>query len=554
MNELNESYCHHQSITVYHKYKLVNILIRILNESNSKMNVLHAAVMILDKYMACCKNIDTDKYVLLGHACFSLSNQLFFSNIDIDYYILKSLNVHARLIQTEKMLLSYVNKIALKLQFELIYETPHTALQKFVDKNKYELQDREILIMKYVVTCLLYNVNSLSYDSDTTLDGIIYFTKIWMLECESKNIKYVEDYLVEDDLSNDISNCVKHICDFICKLNMLTFVMRVNKNPKYDDILKIIPFLPIIEHKTKTLVNVKRQKKRKINLSDYADSCSVSKGTYGEIFMIKYVPCEEMVAIKRQDFGITAIMEVAILKFLDHANIIQLRDIYVLKDDEINMIMPFYRNNLLNVIGKRNMQEKYVIKYTNQLLKALEYCHEMGVIHQDIKPDNIMVTNDFKKVILIDFGISNIYSYDKVRYNSAVCTLPYRPPEILLECKTYNNKVDMWSLGCVVAEMLSGQQMFYGSKRDNEEQLKVIFRKLGLPNEETWTGVTKNKNWIFDDPNAFSKKRYLGVYIDNIQLKKTVDGLLTLNPVNRFCATHAQYVLNEKQVIHYASP
>lgn len=277
-------------------------------------------------------------------------------------------------------------------------------------------------------------------------------------------------------------------------------------------------------------------------------------GTYGEIFMIKHVPCEEIVAIKCQDFGLTAITEIAILKFLSHPNIIKLKDTYVIKNDEVNMIMPYYRNNLFNVINKRNMLEKYVIKYAKQLLKAIKYCHEMGIIHQDIKPENILVTDDFKKVILIDFGISNIYSYSSVKFQSPICTLPYRPPEILLECETYDNKVDMWSLGCVFAEMLSGQKIFYATHPVSNEQLTAIFKKLGLPNEETWPGITTTKNWTFRNPNIFPKRRFLNLYIDNVQLKKTVDGLLTLNPDNRFGATHALCVLNENQLAHCATP
>lgn len=254
MDELSETYYHNPSITEYHKYKLVNILIRILKESNSKINVLHAAIMLLDKYVACRKKIEPVKYVLLGHACLSLSNQLFFSNGNINYYILKSLDIHTGIIPTEKVLAYHVNKIALKLQFELIYENPYTMLQKFILKNKHEPHERKIMIMKYVVTCLLYDINALSYDPEIIIESVISFTKIWISECDSRNVQYIDDYLLKYNLNDNVSDCVKHVCIFICKLNMLTSVMRINKNPKYDEILKMIPFLPVINNKTQKIV------------------------------------------------------------------------------------------------------------------------------------------------------------------------------------------------------------------------------------------------------------------------------------------------------------
>jgi len=169
----------------------------------------------------------------------------------------------------------------------------------------------------------------------------------------------------------------------------------------------------------------------------------------------------------------------------------------------------------------------------------------MGIIHQDIKPENILVSDDFDKVILIDFGISNVYSHGMVRFYSPICTLPYRPPEILLECVSYNSKVDMWSLGCVIAEMLCGHQMFCATQNNGDDQIRLIFRKLSLPNEETWPGVTNARKWNSKDfvAGSFPKKRFLNLYIDDIRLKTMVDGLLTLNPENRFSATQA---LNEQ--------
>ena len=113
--------------------------------------------------------------------------------------------------------------------------------------------------------------------------------------------------------------------------------------------------------------------------------------------------------------------------------------------------------------------------FTEQILRGIEYYHSLGILHCDLKPENIMLNDDQSKVKIIDFGsgcFSNkrVFTYIQSRF--------YRAPEVIMEVG-YDNKIDIWSLGCVLAEMMMGRPLFAG--RDEIEQIVAIIEVLGLP-------------------------------------------------------------------------
>lgn len=123
----------------------------------------------------------------------------------------------------------------------------------------------------------------------------------------------------------------------------------------------------------------------------------------------------------------------------------------------------------------------------HQMLDALAFCHKHRVIHRDLKPQNMLVDRD-GHIKLADFGLARVFNFPMRKYTHEVITLWYRAPEILLGTKMYNTGVDLWSLGCIFAEMIMRRTLFPG---DSEiDQLYRIFRLMGTPTEETWPGVT----------------------------------------------------------------
>ncbi|CAI9572711.1 unnamed protein product, partial [Staurois parvus] len=114
------------------------------------------------------------------------------------------------------------------------------------------------------------------------------------------------------------------------------------------------------------------------------------------------------------------------------------------------------------------------------------------VLHRDLKPQNLLI-NEKGELKLADFGLARAKSIPTKTYSNEVVTLWYRPPDILLGSTEYSTQIDMWGVGCIFYEMVTGRPLFPGSTV--EEQLHFIFRILGTPTEETWPGILSNEEF-----------------------------------------------------------
>lgn len=102
-----------------------------------------------------------------------------------------------------------------------------------------------------------------------------------------------------------------------------------------------------------------------------------------------------------------------------------------------------------------------------KILNALNFCHKNNVIHRDLKPHNIFLSNDMKRIKIGDFGVSRFTTVPMKAYTQDIITLWYRPPEILLQSRKYTGEVDMWSIGCIIAELVLLKPLYMGR---NEEE------------------------------------------------------------------------------------
>ena len=234
-----------------------------------------------------------------------------------------------------------------------------------------------------------------------------------------------------------------------------------------------------------------------------------------------------------QDRYLKGWKEITFLRRLDHPNIIKLKDVISLPsinrrnaiwylileyaDSNLDTYIRRERNNNFN--GSPKLQRLGLVKgvkkipvipnlliksYLYQLLAGIDHIHKHQIIHADIKPQNLLI-NISGDIKIGDFS----HSIDVSPYSShgpnilpkEVVTLWYRAPEIILDSGNYNSSIDIWSIGCIFAEMVLGEPLFKFSssdrlmdsqKIDNSNDLMVkIFSYLGIPDEKTWIGVTQ---------------------------------------------------------------
>jgi serine/threonine protein kinase len=160
----------------------------------------------------------------------------------------------------------------------------------------------------------------------------------------------------------------------------------------------------------------------------------------------------KLVSIEFVSYGLR---EVSILQSFNHENVIQLITHFITTDDVV-LVLPLYSMNLASLLRKRALDVHEQRSFLRQLLSAVAYSHENGVLHLDIKPSNIMIRGE--NLVLADFGLA--LRIGEKPYQSEFVTLPYRAPELLLCKKVYERHVDMYSVGCVFYELVMRQLLF----------------------------------------------------------------------------------------------
>lgn len=235
---------------------------------------------------------------------------------------------------------------------------------------------------------------------------------------------------------------------------------------------------------------------------EYEKIEKIGEGTYGVVYKARHKKTNRIVALKKirlesEDEGVpsTAMREISLLKELRHPNVVYLQDVH-LTEARLYLVFEFLSMDLkryLDNLPEEEFIDKMLLKsYLYQILEALLFCHKRRVIHRDLKPQNLLI--DSKGTIkLADFGLARAFIVPVRAYTHEVVTLWYRAPEVLLGCPRYATPVDIWSVGCIFAEMATKRPLFHG---DSEiDQLFRIFKAMGTPNEDTWPGVTSLKNF-----------------------------------------------------------
>ena len=228
-------------------------------------------------------------------------------------------------------------------------------------------------------------------------------------------------------------------------------------------------------------------------LDRYERKEKLGEGTYGVVYKALDRQTGAFTALKkirleREDEGVpsTAIREISLLKEIQHPNVVKLQDV-VHTEDQLYLIFEHLDMDLKKHMRSETLTPDMVKSYTRQMLEAVLHCHTHRVIHRDLKPQNLLIDRA-GTLKLCDFGLARAFGLPIKTYTHEVVTLWYRAPEILLGARQYSTPVDIWSVGCIFAEMAQGRPLFCG---DSEiDQLFKIFKILGTPTEEIYPGST----------------------------------------------------------------
>ncbi|KAI9477505.1 kinase subunit of RNA polymerase II carboxy-terminal domain kinase I [Coemansia sp. RSA 989] len=264
----------------------------------------------------------------------------------------------------------------------------------------------------------------------------------------------------------------------------------------------------------------------------YTRISMVGEGTYGKVYKARNKENGQVVALKRmrvdmerEGFPITAMREIRLLKELRHPNITQVLDVVPDSGNAIYVVMEYMDYDLSGLISHPQWSPEPAHRKSlmQQLLEGLQFMHERGILHRDIKGSNLLV-NQQGQVKYVDFGLARSFHHTrKQELTNRVITLWYRPPELLLGTTWYGPEVDIWSLGCVILELFLKKPAFQG--QNDIDQLEQIFKLVGTPSSELWETFKKLPWACYMTPS----KRY-----DN-RLRSMLSSKMTTSAVDLIC-------------------
>lgn len=288
----------------------------------------------------------------------------------------------------------------------------------------------------------------------------------------------------------------------------------------------------------------------------------LGQGTYGTVNMGEDKDTGEIVALKRinteqeeNGFPITAIREVKILKALNHPNIVKLKEIVTSKENDeipknVFMVFEYLEYDLTGILETPEIRfsQDHIKSWSQQLLSGVHYMHTNKIIHRDLKASNLLI-NKKGELKIADWGLARSWNSEMKRLTNRVITLWYRPPELLLGAIQYDTKIDMWSVGCIIAEMFRRSGFLKGS--NEAVQLDLIFRTCGHPTLDKWPDIHKMcplwKKFETEANDNFIPRRIREALKSHLQYPKwmtekakdLIDNLMILNPDDRWSAFQA---------------
>lgn len=282
------------------------------------------------------------------------------------------------------------------------------------------------------------------------------------------------------------------------------------------------------------------------NVDNYKKLNKIAEGTYGVVYRAQDITTGEIVALKmlkleneKEGFPITSLREINCLSLCKHENIINLKEIVVGSDNKsFFIVMEYVENDLKTLMDRLKTpfsisEVKTILK---QILSAVSLMHHNWIVHRDLKPSNLLL-NSSGVIKIADFGLARKFGSPLGKMTPLVVTLWYRAPELLLGAKEYSTAVDIWSVGCIFAELLQKQPLFPGTSEI--DQISKIIQLLGSPNDKIWPSFSKlphAKNISIIQPFNYLKSKFTMLSDCGIDL---LNKLLAYAPEKRITAQDA---------------
>ncbi|KAL3508680.1 hypothetical protein ACH5RR_028081 [Cinchona calisaya] len=273
----------------------------------------------------------------------------------------------------------------------------------------------------------------------------------------------------------------------------------------------------------------------------------IGQGTYSNVYRARDLDQVKIVALKKVRFDNLEpesvrfmAREIHILRRLDHPNIIKLEGLVTSRMScSLYLVFEYMEHDLAGLASHPGLKftESQVKCYMQQLLRGLDHCHRHGVLHRDIKGSNLLIDNN-GILKIADFGLASFFDpHQSQPLTSRVVTLWYRPPELLLGATYYGAGVDLWSTGCILAELYAGKPIMPG--RTEVEQLHKIFKLCGSPSEEYWRKSKLPHATIFKPQQPYNRcvaETFKDFPAPALALMEV---LLAIDPADRGSATSA---------------
>ncbi|XWV26030.1 cyclin domain fused to cyclin-dependent serine/threonine protein kinase [Tupanvirus soda lake] len=518
---------------------VIDWLVDITNEYHLRMNTLYSAVMLMDKYLSM-EKITRNNFQAVAVSCLyiaSKTEEVYSPELSSFVHSTDNAYTKSHLLKTEYDIL---NKLNYKVYNDTIVQYIEIAYQcKNIDKDTY-------FFCLYIATITLMTIDYNFVKPDNLAKKIIDFYLI--LKMEPK--------IMETLINSDPIYCYLYLTWIKIKESEYKSINTMFADNEVNKVsTKEIPIINCMYDKNtfvlRSVWNEIPMEIEELNFKIYSDSdiqnfitiSELGSGTYG---IVKHVKISDNdLAIKRirdddvgNGIGSYMLREINTLQNLNHPNIIKMHGFnYNPNMGRLIIGFEFMKCTLRQGMREFTNNEKMKGNFIIGLLRGLEHIHSKNIVHRDISANNILLSMS-GVVKIADFGSSRYFRHPQhiASYTGEVCTLWYRPIELLFQKMPYSQMIDIWSAACIIGYILSGQDLFPG---DCEiDMIHRIFRVLGTPTENFCSEICSWPNFRTNFP-IWPRKGFVDIEKKYPEQTKILYKMFEYDPVKRISANQA---------------